>query len=483
MTPVVTDMRTMRRIFGEAKKALNSGELRSAGELIKQLLIACGDQRDGFYADVLYHAGVITSGLGEHHWATVILDDVVKMMPTHFYAYYNLGVCHLRIGHLDQAKSALDMANTLRPHNLLTVVNLSNHAMAIGDADEAIRLLHLAGTLDPTGPDQDWVKATALLALGEWQQGWASWEKRWAHPAFLAQNRRAFFASHTRWSGETIGRRTLLIHPEQGMGDSIQFARHLGRLRAEHPDAHLILETHAPLVALFRRSFAGVVNDVRTHAAESLPPFDLFVGLGSLASIYGDDGSPVRGYLRPAAGPPAPEGRLRIGLTWRGQPMHNEDTHRTIPLPVLYPLLDAFPDINWVAVQREPVAEKEWADAGRRQLQWIGGDLRSFDDTAGWVASCDYVLTVHSATVHLAGALGVPTLLLNRAMSDWRWGPVPRIGSTGWYQSVLEVRQRQFGDWTEVMDRVRATVGLLAPAPPREEVPMTVVPRRTRSRA
>ncbi len=250
--------------------------------------------------------------------------------------------------------------------------------------------------------------------------------------------------------------RTVLLHAEQGLGDSLQFVRYAPRVAAR--GAQVVLEVQPGLVALLRQSLPQATVIAQ---GGSLPRFDLHCPLASLPQVFGTEVHSVpatvpylhadparRAAWRQRLGRPAGP---RIGLVWAGCPQHPDDARRSISAERLVPLLTALPQAQWISLQ---------LGAGRAAglpLFDAAPWLDDFAATAALVAELDLLLAVDTAVAHLAGALATPTWLLLPQQADWRW--LLARADSPWYPTLRLFRQRTAGDWDEVFTRVAAALG------------------------
>jgi hypothetical protein len=299
--------------------------------------------------------------------------------------------------------------------------------------------------------------------LGDFGRGWPKFESRWeAVPGM----RRAAHAQPL-WLGEVpLAGRTILLHAEQGLGDTLQFCRFAAQVHAL--GARVLLEVQAPL----RELMVGLEGVDRVFVqGETLPDFDFQCPLMSLplALKTSVSGIPAAsGYL---AGDPlkvalwrerlVDEPVLRVGVVWSGgfrphQPVTWEVNERRNMHPRYLALLDA-PGVRLYSLQKGPEAVAQLVDL--RASGWQGpaiidhtGELPDFSDTAALICNLDLVISVDTSVAHLAGALGKPVWLLNRFDSCWRW-MLERV-DTPWYSSMRIFRQSAPGDWDGVMHNV-----------------------------
>ncbi|MGE8658954.1 MAG: tetratricopeptide repeat protein [Achromobacter sp.] len=301
--------------------------------------------------------------------------------------------------------------------------------------------------------------AEVLLALGDFDAGWREYRFRYrlAHTAMLARH-----VQRPRWDGRPIAGQTLLIHDEQGHGDTFQFLQ-LVALARERSGARVILEVKEACLALARR--AGGFDDIL--AAGAAPPaFDCHCELMSLPLALGlrlADLPARTAYLH--ADPErvahwrarlAPLPRPLVGLVWAGRPDHPRDRQRSLALAELAAL--AQPGVTFIGLQQGDAAAQAGTPVPGMAMECLSREIRDFDDTAAILTLLDLLISVDSAPVHLAGALGRPAWVLLPFVPDWRW--LLHRPDTPWYPSVRLFRQPAAQAWqpvlTEVADALRA---------------------------
>ncbi|MEI6740810.1 MAG: tetratricopeptide repeat protein [Gemmatimonadaceae bacterium] len=424
--------------------------------------------------------------------------QAVAVNPMAFAAQCGLAAAALQIGAVDEALLASEMALALAPDSIDALINRVNALVRAGDSRGALPLAQRAAALAPTDRDvqrtlartlerdnqlaaaitsYDQLLATrddpvtrynrgiARLTHGDLPGAWADYESRWETPAFASWKRR-WPAAVPLWTGTPLAAGTLVLHAEQGAGDTIMFARFAEQAAALAPATRLLVP--ASLVSLLSGQ-CGAVEVVDRAAATAWDDAAAHSPLGSLphrlhhGSDRRDNATGITGWLRVPTGavtslPPRPAGRApRLGLAWAGNPAHPFDRLRSLPLPALQALLQ-LPGIEWVALQ---------ADARLDDLQQVvGGDavhrpgpFPDFAATAAACAACDAIVTVDSAVAHLAGSLGVPTVTLLPWTPDWRW----QLGTetTPWYPGMRLLRQPRPLDWMSVVAAVPSALGAL----------------------
>ena len=343
--------------------------------------------------------------------------------------------------------------------------NRGNSLLDMGRMEEALRAHETAVERDPSHPGALYNLSLTRLRLGDWERGWPAYEARWR---FREVHRSPRVFRQPRWQGEPLDGRRVLLHSEQGLGDTIQFCRYATLVAARGGTA--ILQVQPPVERLMRS-----LPVVRAGCAETAllgakaPDFDLECPLLSLPALFRTtlDTVPWPGaylgadlelaarkrmrtpYVRPNLR--AGERSLRVGLAWAGNPRYKTDRQRSMELKTLLPLL-GIPGINWISLQKGPAAEQLSALPGN-VFVWDGSSRdRDLAETAALVATLDLVVTTDTCIAHLAGAMAKPVWILLPHLGDWRW--MQQIETTPWYPTARLLRQSEPGDWPGVLKRV-----------------------------
>jgi len=419
------------------------------------------------YAEAYNNRGVVLNDL--HRWeeALTSYQRALALQPHFANAYSNRGVTLERLNHLEATLADYDQAIAINPSDAQAWANRGNVLRDLGHASAAVASCDRALALEPHLAQAHHNKGLALLLAGDFQRGWSEFEWRWKYAGSpLLQGQRSF--AQPLWlGGESIGGKTILLHAEQGLGDTIQFCRYAKQVA--DCGARVILEVQRPLLEVLKH-LDGVTRLVAR--GDALPDFDLQCPLLSLPLALGTTltSIPVRvPYLQ--ADPAkvqfwraqlGTKRRPRVGLVWSGgfRPQQPEiwsvNSRRNIPLLQLAPL--ALPDLEFHSLQKGQPAESELADLVAKQ--WDGpqlidstGLLVDFADTAALIANLDLVISVDTSTAHLAGAMGKPVWVLNRFDTCWRW--LLDRSDSPWYPTVRLYRQARLGDWDTVVRRVR----------------------------
>ena len=410
--------------------------------------------------DAWWNRGLTLSDLGLLPAALESFERTVTHRPGNSTGLVMLGVTLARMGRFDDALLAYDRVLALTG---MTADLASNRGIALagaGRTDAAMASFNLALSLDPDLADAKANKSYLSMLLGDFPTGTRLFEWRWRSGRLTPK--RAW--TRPLWLGESclVGK-TLLLHDEQGFGDTLQFCRYA--MRAEQAGAQVILMVEAPLATLMR-TLPGV-SRVLTFADET-PDHDLQCPLMSLPLAFGTTLDTIPANIPYLHADPARVGawrsRLadlpgsRIGLVWAGSSRMGQavsvatDQRRSVRLSALAPLASV-PGCSFVSLQVGPPGREARSPPAGMILRDPTSELLDFAETAALVANLDLVISVDTAVVHLAGAMGKPVWLLNRFDTCWRW--LLNRDDSPWYPSLRQFRQPRSGDWDTVIRGVR----------------------------
>jgi hypothetical protein len=369
----------------------------------------------------------------------------------------NRGNALLKLNRPADALASYNRALELSPSN---VQLLTNRAVALRRLDrpqEALMSAQAALRRRPDFAQARFVESVARLTLGDYAAGWRGYEARW-QVGWLASQRRKFDAP--LWLGrDDLSGRTILVHAEQGMGDTIQFARYVPLLAAR--GAKVVLEVQAPLLRLMAR-LPGAAAVVARQTP--LPGYDCHCPLLSLPLAFATELTNVPAATPYLSAAPAaieewrrrlPRGRPLVGVVWSGERSHDNDANRSMRFETLAPLFD-LKDPIFVSLQHEVRDEDRAALAARPEVDAIGQQFSDFADTAAAVAALDAVIAVDTAVAHVVGALGKPLLLLLPFAADFRW--LRERTDSPWYPTARLFRQPRFGDWDGAIADLRGVL-------------------------
>ena len=405
-------------------------------------------------AETHINCGLAQAALGAPEQALAEFDAALALVPGHPAAQYNRGVALLKLGRYEEAVTANDAALAVEAGHVNAWLNRGKALAQLNRYDEAIASYDEVLAIKKDNADAQFNQALALLTQGDYRRGFAAYEWRWRRTGMPPQKSRG----KPLWLGEyPLHRKTVLVHAEQGLGDTIQFARYVPMLAAS--GAKVVLEVQPELQALMARLDGRPTVIARGEAA---PPFDVHCPLGSLplalktepATVPAHipyvtaDGARLAKWSAELGALPQP----RIALAWSGNPNHDNDRNRSIALRRLAPLFENS-RASFISIQRD-LRDADAQTLAASRITPIGHELEDFADTAAVLALCDLVITVDTAAAHLAGAMGRPVFVLVPFAPDWRWTLTG--DATPWYPSARLFRQPKPDDWDSAIARVAA---------------------------
>jgi spore maturation protein CgeB/Tfp pilus assembly protein PilF len=480
--PQKNPVEPFRLMLQKAESCINAGQLDAAVSIYRELLFNRPDASD------LHHTlGLVYMELGQLDRAISHIGRSIQLNPHYANAYRSLGDAHLNAGHADLSLEAYRKALSLNPEDPDTLLNFGNalHQLDMfqdalsayravvdrapgnlkvlnniaktfqdmGQLNQALECYNRCLAIDPGYAEARFNRATALLALGQYSSGWQEYEwrfrRRGAHKVYPHR------LSTPRWQGDSYTGRRLLVHCEQGMGDVIQFARYLPKVK--DLGGTLILEVHAPLLPLLETMECvdeAVAFDVRRPPAIN---HDIHIPLLSLPRLFTASVEAIAKtipYLHSDAvhtirwRNKMNRDGFKIGLVWATS---GTNPKRDCPLEECFSWFKT-PGLDFFSLQ-VGLAESQLAESeSTSDITKIGHQIEDFKDTAAVVANLDLIICVDTAVAHLAGAMGKPVWVLLPFTADWRW---PNHCSTmRWYPTAKIFRQDQPGNWQHVMDRI-----------------------------
>jgi len=431
--------------------AWQAGDLATA----EQFLLAARETGDGVSA-LHGNLGNVFKAGGRLEEALASYARALELDRANVDAWYNYGNTWQALRRFDEALACYDQALALQPDDGQAWNNRAAVLQELGRHDDALHSLDTALRLQPGNAEAHWNRALLHLRHGRFAEGWRGYEWRWrvAHLS-VARQRRDF--AQPLWLGEQdLAGNTILLHAEQGLGDTLQFCRYATLAAAR--GARVLLEVPPTLVNLMRTLAGPAIVLAR---GETLPPFDYHCPLMSLPLAFGSTLDTIPAppdYLRADAARAAawsallgPEHKPRVGLAWRGSQEHKDDQRRSIDFATLAGILS--PACEFVSLQDRHRPE-DAALLAASPVRAFGERLADFVDTAALCAAMDLVITVDTSIAHLAGALGKPVWILLPATTDWRW--LLDRGDSPWYPRARLIRQQPGEPWSAVVARVRA---------------------------
>jgi tetratricopeptide (TPR) repeat protein len=413
------------------------------------------------HAEARLNCGIAYAALGRHQQAVAEFDAALAAMPGHPGVHYNRGLALYELGRYAAALEAHDRALASAPEHAGAWLHRGRALAALNRLDEAVKSYGKARAAGKDHADIQFSEALALLTLGDYRTGFEKYESRWQRSGMPApQSRRG-----PLWLGDyPLARKSVLLHAEQGLGDTIQFARYVPLLAAT--GAKIILEVQSELTALMARLDGGAAIIAR---GEAPPPFDVHCPLGSLPLALRTEPDTVPAQIPYLSADNAwltkwtvrigALTRPRIAIAWSGNASHYNDRNRSLAFARLAPLFahpaaQAGGGARFISIQRDVRAEDASALAAEACVTHVGGELDNFTDTAAVIALSDLVIAADTAVAHLAGAMGRPLWVLVPFAPDWRWTLAGE--ASPWYPTARLFRQTALGDWDGVIARVAA---------------------------
>jgi tetratricopeptide (TPR) repeat protein len=411
------------------------------------------------YAEAHNNLGVAFDRLGRFDDAMASYGKALRLKPNYADAHSNLGSALMRQGLMDEAISCYQQAICLRPEFARAHNNLGTAFTAKRQLEQAEACYLRAIALDPELVDAHINRALALLLAGSFQEGWVEYEWRCRH---VDGDHR--FSDVPCWDGEPLQGRAILLHAEQGLGDTVQFVRYAPLVKER--GGMVLLECQPPLVQL-AATCRGIDETIALGA--TLPHFDVHAPVMSLPSIFDTRLSTIPVNVPYLAADPsrvehwrnilALEHGFKVGLVWQGSRVHAADAFRSIALGQFAPLAEV-PGVALFGLQVGTGSE-QIASAGLPIID-LGSlfDPASLADLAAVLVNLDLLITADTAPAHLAGALGVPVWLALPLVSDWRW--LLDCANSPWYPSARLFRQHEAGNWHTVFKQMALVLKGLA---------------------
>ncbi|MFM9862736.1 MAG: tetratricopeptide repeat protein [Micropepsaceae bacterium] len=413
---------------------------------------------------VLHNRAASLLTLRRHTEALPLFQHLIAVEPGNADNWTGHGAALASLQMLDDAIPSFDEALTLEPTSVRALVGRGTVLAALNRTVDAVADYRRALNLDPNNATAHANLAFALLAEGNLGEGFEEYEwRRKDGPIHLTSRR----FDKPEWQSEDIAGKTLLLHPEQGLGDILQFARFVPQLVAQ--GARIILEVPAALEALML-TLPATATIVR--AGTPLPPYDLHAPLMSLGQKLGLALDTIPNQVPYLDAPVerreiwrsrmAPLPKPRVGLCWSGNPAHSNDRARSVPF-TQFARIAWVPGIAFVNLQRDLRDSDKPSFAAATHLTNFMPHVADLADTAALIAELDLVICVDTAIAHLAGALGKTVWILIATSADWRW--LKDRDDSPWYPSARLFRQTAHGDWNSVIERVRAELAALSSQP------------------
>jgi tetratricopeptide (TPR) repeat protein len=408
--------------------------------------------------------GATLHALGRLNEALECFDRAISLDDTISLSYRNKGACLYRLGRFTESVENTRRAIELQPDDPFALTNRACALLALNKIDDALADIEGALQIDPEYVDAIFNKSLCKLTNGEFEQGFRLYEWRIKKWGFNPEDQ---FGQPFGIEDVSVEGKTVLVVREQGYGDCIQFSRYI--LILEKRGARVIVEAPKPLCALFRTLSDTVVV---VEQGTQLPAFDFVIPVASLGLECHTRGETMRSLVPYLYADPdkrrvwndrlGRKSALRVGLAWSGgyrpdfPELWGANERRNIPLALLAPL--ALKGVEFYSLQLGEDARMQLREL--ESASWCGPKIidhtdaiDDFADTAALIDNLDLVISVDTAVVHVAGALGKPVWVLNRFDTDWRW----MLGrdDSPWYPTARLFRQQEPGNWTGAVAEVR----------------------------
>ena len=403
--------------------------------------------------EALNNRGIVLCQAGKSAQAIFDFSGAIALKPKCSEAYFNRGLAQRILGNTNAALNDYTRSIKLDLKNYRALNNRAMLHRDLKNFDKAIHDLDQCLSVQPNFSEALWNKSLTLLLIGEYDLGWELYESRWSTPEFKSKIRNF---SSPLWLGEnSLKNKTILIHSEQGLGDTLQFCRYINLFR--DLSCTVLLEVERPLKTIMC-SLLPKKNIF--EKGSQLPTFDYHCPMMSLPLAFKTVGITYLEngpYLRPNASAVAQwsgvlgkSNKTRIGLAWRGNPNHVKNKIRSIELKELIPQLS--PSFDWISLEINPSEEE--ADLMQKCgfIRNFGQEIGDFLSTSALCRNLHAVVSVDTSIAHLAGSIGTQVHLLLPYIPDFRWQHSGR--TTHWYPNMVLHRQNEDRNWRSIIHKV-----------------------------
>jgi tetratricopeptide (TPR) repeat protein len=456
-----------------ANRGLALTELKRLDEALASYEKAIALKRN--FPEVHNNRGIALQQLGQYEEAVASLDEAIALKPDYADAYNNRGNALREIGRVEEALASYERAIACRPNYFEAFSNRGNALADLGLSDSALASYDRSIEICCEHADHRFNRSLLLLRLGRFGEGWREYEwrrkkKDWSEPQYGVP----------KWSGESLSGKHVVLHCEQGLGDSIQFARFAQTIVRR--GARVTVAAPANLVALLERLEGDIT--IISDGAE-LQEVNLQLPLMSVPFVLGLEEGDIPADVPYLSADQArtelwasrlPSDGFRVGIAWQGNPKPRIDKGRSIPLKAFAPLC-RLPGVRLISLQKDAGMEQLSDLPAGMTVESLGADFDSgpdaFLDTAAVMMNLDLIITSDTAVAHLAGALGRPVWIALKRVPDWRW-QLDREDSP-WYPTARLFRQTRAGNWDEVFQRIANELARLSPEQPSRPTDASVV--------
>jgi tetratricopeptide (TPR) repeat protein len=423
------------------------------------------------HPDAMNNLGNCFQEQGKLEEAIPLYRRAIELRPVFAKAYGNLGNALRGMGQLEESIAVCRQAVAMQPKLEEAHINLGTALHLASRYEEAMAECRIAIGIRSDFPEAHKDLSLMLLVQGNFEDGWREYEWRLRLPNYFNHVNRF---KQPIWDGSNLTGKTILVHAEQGLGDSIHFSRFLPIVVQKA--GKVILEVQSELVRLFKQTkmLEGIEIVPRERKSGPILPFDTHLPLMSLPWVLKRlDPTKDHDVVKPPYIFPNPElveqwksriqdnGRLKVGLAWAGSKTNKNDRHRSITLSMLAPL-GRVPNVDIYNLQLGKPGEQAANPPEGMKLIDLTPMIGDFADTTAMVQNLDLIVSVDTAIIHLAGAMGKPVMVMLQYTPDFRW--LLQGDTTPWYPSVRFIRQTKFGVWEDVIERTASEMAAFKPA-------------------
>jgi tetratricopeptide (TPR) repeat protein len=440
------EQKVKRNYFSEGVRLHEAGRLEEALHFYLKAL-----EGTSFQSDILINIAAALHDLERYDEALEVYNQVLLLAPTSASAHHNRGNTLLAMERLQEAVESYRRAGTLLPESPEPLVPMGTALERMRRYKEAMECYTEALLRDPVCAEAHWNMALLNLLLGNYKDGWHGFEWRWKKKRYPTPHRN--FSSPV-WQGESFAGKTILIHAEQGLGDTIQFGRYISMVA--ELGGEIILEIPLPLTGLFKQ-MPGVVKIIQAGAV--LPAFDRQIPLLSLPRIFGTTANNIPSRIPYLSAPVQHNAKwdmllprntfLKVGIAWNGRKI--PDPSRSCPSELLY-ILGGLENVQFYSLQMNE-GDKPVEKPPGLPLIDLTAWINDFSDTAALMKKLDLIISIDTSVAHLAGSLGCSAWIMLPFAADWRW--MLNREDSPWYPTMRLFRQTEAGGWRELIRRVR----------------------------
>ncbi len=406
-------------------------------------------------ADAYNNLAIELKDTGQAHEAISLLHRAVALNPEHARAFNTLANAYKDLEEWDKAINAYRQAIRIEPGYTEAHTNLATVLCLTQQHELALTIYNQALHLDPENSGAHYNRSLLLLLLGDYQQGWP--EYQWRKKNSVGRHCRSDHLTGPEWDGESFAGQRLLVHCEQGLGDTIQMLRYLPQVK--HLGGTLLLQAPRTILTLLHDT-PWIDEDLDQGLNASID-YDQHISIMELPLVFNTTLETIPSttpYLKARPDKVAywrsqlPPDRLKVGIVWAGNPQHKNDKNRSCP-PRCFERLSGLNHIQWISLQRGRRRQEHEVMARYLDIIDVSDQLTDLSDTAAVIANLDLVISVDTAVAHLAGAMDQTVWILIPHNPDWRW--MRQRTDSPWYASATLFRQSTSNGWEDVFNRLR----------------------------